>query len=141
VRWRLADVLIAQERFDDAKIQLDAARFGFDELLGRHILAFADHAAEFYSGIGNDCRRTLELARTNAANRPTRRAIRQVQTIAVSAGEAAAAGDLYEKRKLEYHPPRGRRIPGNHDEPKWLFVFNSNFLRMNQDDRSARRKR
>jgi tetratricopeptide (TPR) repeat protein len=100
VRWRLADVLIAQERLDEAKMQLDAARFGFDELLDRHLLAFADHAAEFYAGSGNDHRRALELARTNAANRPTRRAVRQVQTIAVSAGEAAAAGDLHEARKL-----------------------------------------
>jgi len=88
VRWRLADVLIAQQRLDEAKMQLDAARFGFDELLDRHLLAFADHAAEFYAGSGNDPRRALELARTNAANRPTRRAVRQVQTIAVSAGEA-----------------------------------------------------
>lgn len=100
VRWRLADVLIAQERLDEAKMQLDAARFGFDELLDRHLLAFADHAAEFYAGSGNDHRRALELARTNAANRPTCRAVRQVQTIAVSAGEAAAAGDLHEARKL-----------------------------------------
>jgi tetratricopeptide (TPR) repeat protein len=100
VRWRLADMLIAQRKFDEAKIQLDAARFGFDDLLGRHILAFADHAAEFYAGSGNDRRRALELARTNAANRPTRRAVRQVQTIAVSTGEAAA-GDLHEGRKLQ----------------------------------------
>jgi Flp pilus assembly protein TadD len=30
VRWCLADVLIAQERFEEAEIQLDAARLGFD---------------------------------------------------------------------------------------------------------------
>jgi tetratricopeptide (TPR) repeat protein len=94
VQWRLADVLIAQERHKEAKIQLDAARFGFDELLGRHLLAFADHAAEFYAGSGNDHRRALELARTNAVNRPTHRAVRQLQTIAVSAGEAAAVSTL-----------------------------------------------
>jgi tetratricopeptide (TPR) repeat protein len=79
VRWRLADVLIAQGRFEEAETQLDAARFGFDELLGRHLLAFADHAAEFYAGSGNDCRRALELARANVANRPTRRAINQAR--------------------------------------------------------------
>jgi hypothetical protein len=39
-------VLIAQERFKEAKTQLDAARFGFDKLLERQLLAFADHAAE-----------------------------------------------------------------------------------------------
>ena len=42
-----------------------------------------------YAGSGNDRRRALELARANLANRPTRRALKQVQTIAVSAGEAA----------------------------------------------------
>jgi hypothetical protein len=88
VRWRLADVLIAQERFDEAEIQLDAARSGFEELLRKHLLAFADHAAEFYAGSGNDCRRALALARANVANRPTRRAAEQVQRIVVNPGEA-----------------------------------------------------
>jgi tetratricopeptide (TPR) repeat protein len=82
VHWPLADVLIAQDRFEEAETQLDAARFGFDELLGRHLLAFADHAAEFYAGSGNDCQRALELARVNVANRPTRRAIKQAHAIA-----------------------------------------------------------
>ncbi len=89
VRWRLADVLIAQGRFEEGKGQLDTARAGFEELLARHLLAFADHAAEFYAGSGNDRRRALELARMNFANRPTRRATRQAQAIAVSASEAA----------------------------------------------------
>jgi tetratricopeptide (TPR) repeat protein len=84
VRWRLADVLIAQERFEEAERQLDAARFGFDDLLGRHMLAFADHAAEFYAGSGHDCQRALDLARVNVANRPTRRALKQMHAIAMS---------------------------------------------------------
>jgi tetratricopeptide (TPR) repeat protein len=83
VAWRLADVLIAQERFEEAETQLDAARVRFEELLGRHRLAFADHGAEFYAGSGDDCRRALELARANVANRPTRRAIKQAHAIAV----------------------------------------------------------
>jgi len=81
VRWRLADLMVAQRRFEEAETQLDAARFGFDSLLRRYPLAFADHAAEFYAGSGNDCRRALELARTNAANRPTRRAVKQAHAI------------------------------------------------------------
>jgi len=75
-------VLIAQDRFEEAETQLDAARRGFDELLGRHLLAFADHAAEFYAGSGNDRLRALELARANVTNRPTRRAIKQANAIA-----------------------------------------------------------
>jgi tetratricopeptide (TPR) repeat protein len=81
VRWRLADALIAQERFDEAQTQVEAARSRFEELLSRHLLAFADHAAEFYAGPGNDRRRALELARANVANRPTRRAVKQAQAI------------------------------------------------------------
>ena len=89
VRWRLADVLIAQGRFEEAEAQLDAARFGFDELLGKHMLAFADHAAEFYAGSGGDWRRALELARANVANRPTRRAIERAHAIVVDAPPTA----------------------------------------------------
>jgi tetratricopeptide (TPR) repeat protein len=85
VRWRLADVLIAQARFEDGERQLDAARSGFEELLGKHPLAFADHAAEFYAGSGNDRRRALKLVRANVANRPTRRAVKQAHAIAVNA--------------------------------------------------------
>jgi tetratricopeptide (TPR) repeat protein len=81
VRWRLADVLIARGNFEEGRTELDAARSGFHELVGKHLLAFADHAAEFYAGSGNDPRRALELARTNVANRPTRHAVRQVHTL------------------------------------------------------------
>jgi hypothetical protein len=88
VQWRLADVLVAQGRFEEAETQLEAARLGFEELLEKHLLAFADHAAEFYAGSGNDCRRALELARANVANRPTRRAIKQARAIAVKVRRA-----------------------------------------------------
>ena len=81
VRWRLADVLNAQGRFDEAQTQLDSARLGFDILLEKHALAFADHAAEFYAGSGNDLPRALELARANLANRPSRRAMKQAESI------------------------------------------------------------
>jgi tetratricopeptide (TPR) repeat protein len=90
IRWRLADALIAQARFTEAETHFDAARSGFEELLGKHLLAFADHAAEFYAGSGNDNGRALELARANVANRPTLRAIEQVQ--AVKSGHMRAGG-------------------------------------------------
>jgi hypothetical protein len=90
VRWRLADVLIAQGLLEEGTRQLDAARSGFEELLKKRPLAFADHAAEFYTGSGNDYWRALELARANVANRPTRRAIKQAHAIAAAA--AAAQG-------------------------------------------------
>ena len=87
VRWRLADVLMAQERLEAGKRHLEAARIGFDALLRKHLLAFADHAAEFYSASGSECQRALEFARVNVANRPTRRAIRQAHAIATDIQE------------------------------------------------------
>src|SRR5262249_52308655 len=65
VPWRLGEALLAQGRVAEAEAQLEAARHAFDELLRKHTLAFADHAAEFYAGSGGDCQRALQLARIN----------------------------------------------------------------------------
>ena len=74
VRWRLADALTAQGRFEEAETQLDAARSGFDELAPADTsLPSRTMPAEFYAGSGIDHRRALDLARANVANRPTRR--------------------------------------------------------------------
>jgi hypothetical protein len=94
VHWRLADVMESQGEAADAEAHMHAARSGFEALLSRHLLAFADHAAEFYAGSGNDCRRALQLARINADNRPTLRAFEQAHAIAVSAAETGAATEL-----------------------------------------------
>jgi tetratricopeptide (TPR) repeat protein len=94
VRWRLADAMAMQGRFAEAEQQLAAARSGFELLLEQHLVAFADHGAEFYAGSGNDARRALGLARTNVANRPTLRAYEQAYTIAVNAGAPDAAIEL-----------------------------------------------
>jgi tetratricopeptide (TPR) repeat protein len=82
VLWRLADVSAALERDADAVNYLESARLGFESLLGKHLLAFADHGAAFYAGSGNDPERALELAGINAANRPTARAIAQTHAAA-----------------------------------------------------------
>src|SRR5262245_22764316 len=102
VRWRFADALTAHGRFKEAETQLEAARLGFDELLGRHLLAFADHAAEFYAGSGNDSRRALELACTNVANRPTSRALKQAHAIAMSRDKSEVPNDLHRAPTREF---------------------------------------
>lgn len=84
VSWRLADVLVQQKRGDESATHLCTARVRFEELLARHPLAFADHAAEFYAGSGGDHSRALDLARANLANRPTRRAAELASAIASS---------------------------------------------------------
>jgi tetratricopeptide (TPR) repeat protein len=94
VHWRLADAMSAQGKSANAEAHMQAARSGFESLLERHLLAFADHGAEFYAGSGNDCHRALELARINLANRPILRAFEQAHAIAVSAGEVVAASGL-----------------------------------------------
>ena len=106
VEWRLGDVLAAQCEFEEAEARMKAAHTGFESLLDRHLLAFADHGAEFYAGSGGDLRRALELARVNADNRPTLRALEQAYIIAISADDAAAAFEF-----LSAATRRGLRNP------------------------------
>jgi len=94
VDWRLADILAAQGKLEESEARMKAAHSGFESLLERHLLAFADHGAEFYSESGNDCRRALQLARINADNRPTLWSLEQVHRIATSADNTAAAFEL-----------------------------------------------
>jgi tetratricopeptide (TPR) repeat protein len=94
VSWRLADVLTAEGRFGEADQHLEVARSGFEALLDRHLLAFADHGAEFYAGSGGDVLRALELARVNLKNRPALRALEQAYKIAVAAGETSVATEI-----------------------------------------------
>jgi len=77
VSWRLADIAHAAGCAREAALHLAAARSGFEALLAKHPLAFADHGAEFYAGSGNNPGRALELAALNLANRPTMRACEQ----------------------------------------------------------------
>jgi tetratricopeptide (TPR) repeat protein len=94
VAWRLADIAQLQGETAEAARQLAAARTGFERLLAKHPLAFADHGAEFYAGSGGDAARAFDLARLNLANRPTLRAFEQAHSTALTAGEAAAAARL-----------------------------------------------
>jgi tetratricopeptide (TPR) repeat protein len=86
VSWRLADIAHAAGNAREAALHLAAARSGFEALLAKHPLAFADHGAEFYSGSGGDSPRAFELAKLNLANRPTSRAFELVQATSLAAG-------------------------------------------------------
>lgn len=94
VSWRLSDVALALGRPAEAQALTEAARSGFERLLARHPLAFADHAAEFYAGSGDDARRAFELTRVDLANRPTLRAFESAHEAAIRAGEALEAADI-----------------------------------------------
>jgi tetratricopeptide (TPR) repeat protein len=102
VPWRLADALTGQKRYAEAEVHMEAARFGFETLLERHLLAFADHGAEFYAGSGNDLGRALGLARRNVANRPTLRAFQQAHAIALNAGDTKSASELFAEATMRW---------------------------------------
>jgi tetratricopeptide (TPR) repeat protein len=99
VFWRLSDVMVAMRRFEHAEAWIQAARSGFEVLLKKHSLAFADHGAEFYSGSGNDPARAFELAAINLQNRPTLRAFEQAFAIAVHAGFSVRAFEILSAAK------------------------------------------
>jgi tetratricopeptide (TPR) repeat protein len=119
VRWRLADVLASQKRYGEAEVHMQAAQFGFEALLERHLLAFADHGAEFYAGSGNDWRRALDLARVNVASRPTLRAFEQAHDIAVNAGDREAASQILVEATVRWGSAiafRSSRLAKSHEE-------------------------
>ncbi len=94
VSWRLADVAQAAGQVDEAARHLATARSGFEALMAKHPLAFADHGAEFCLGSGANPARAFEWASLNLANRPTLRAFEQACAAAQAAGDADAAATL-----------------------------------------------
>lgn len=110
VSWRLADVMLARDRFADAQSQLQFARSGFETLLKKHLLAFADHGAEFYSGSGDDAGRAFELAKINVANRPTLRALEQLHGTAIDAGKPDLAAEIIAKASERWGATKAFRL-------------------------------
>jgi tetratricopeptide (TPR) repeat protein len=91
-----ADALRRAGRADEGKAVAARAAARYAEVLARLPLAYADHAASFYLGMGGDPARALDLAKHNADNRPTDEAIELWLTAAQAAGSkdatCAAAG-------------------------------------------------
>lgn len=94
VFWRLADVLFAMGKFGDVEVYMEAARSGFELLLSKHLLAFADHAAEFYLSGNCDVQRAFELASINLTNRQTLRAYELAHATALGAGKSDASSEI-----------------------------------------------
>ena len=100
---------------------MHAAQTGFEALLERHLLAFADHGAEFYAGSGDDPRRALDLARVNVANRPTLRAFEQAHDIAVNAGDREAASQILAEATMRWESAtafRSSRLAKSYSEER-----------------------
>jgi tetratricopeptide (TPR) repeat protein len=84
-----ADALRRLGRGDEARAMTSRAAARFEEVLARLPLAYADHAASFYLGMGHDPARALVLAKRNADNRPTDEAIE----LWLTAAQAASSKD------------------------------------------------
>jgi tetratricopeptide (TPR) repeat protein len=79
------------------------AHVGYQKLLTRYPLAFADHATEFYLGAGDDPNRALDLALLNLGNRKTQRAYGLAIEAATAAGRPVLVCKLVREAKLPTH--------------------------------------
>lgn len=73
--WALLGTLHQEAgRPELAQAAIHHARQRYEALLARHPLAYADHAAEFYLGVGQNPQQAWAWAQLNLQQRPTRRA-------------------------------------------------------------------
>jgi len=112
---------------DDAKKIAAEAAARYDAVVAQYPEAFSDHAARFWLGAGNDPKKALALAKSNAGNRPTEEAL----DLWMATGAGAKSNDdicAAEKAmaKLKYLSERGKRTasaasakcPTSADPPK-----------------------
>jgi hypothetical protein len=86
---QLARILGQMGRNDESSVWRRGAADRYDELTTAHPEAFADHAAEFWLGPGNDPKKGLRFATLNLEARKTPRA-RDLLTQALNANTAGA---------------------------------------------------
>jgi tetratricopeptide (TPR) repeat protein len=87
---QLARILSEIGRVEEAREWRDLAAARYDELIARHLEAFADHAAEFWLDVGGDPDRARWLAGKNLQVRQTPRA-HELLNRATLAGDGAQA--------------------------------------------------
>jgi tetratricopeptide (TPR) repeat protein len=87
---QLARILADAGRTEESSRWRQIAAARYDELVALHPEAFADHAADFWLGVGGDPKKALRLARMNFGSRKTPRA-RALLSRAVAACDAASA--------------------------------------------------
>jgi hypothetical protein len=102
VSWRLAQLYAQQGNAHDARHFLTRTEHSFEQLLGRHELAFADHAVDFYLEEGEDPNKALRLALLNLDNRATLRAFELGYDAAQAARQHLMAQTLAERAALQW---------------------------------------
>jgi tetratricopeptide (TPR) repeat protein len=99
---QLARILGEAGPIEEAREWRDRAALRYDELVARHLEAFADHAAEFWLETAGDPRRALSLAKKNLEVRPTRRA-RELVARATHAGSGAGGTHAHDNGRSHHH--------------------------------------
>ncbi len=77
-----------------AKVHVDAAAKRYDELMGRHPAAFADHAAQFWLDAGGDAKKAFDLAKVNLQSRKTPKAYELAVITALAGHDRKAACEV-----------------------------------------------
>ncbi len=89
------------------RAHLDEAKRGYDALMEKHPLAFADHAGWFYLEAAKDPAKAAEVATRNLTNRRTHEAYELALAALMGAGQTARACEIAdEAAKLKHRPPR-----------------------------------
>ncbi len=88
---QLAGLLQATGKEAEAQQLLERAKAGFEHWTSRHPLAFSDHAAKFWLGLGADPKKALALAEANLTARRSAEAL-ELYSEAVKAADAKVRG-------------------------------------------------
>jgi hypothetical protein len=97
VSWRLAQLYAQKGEAHEASQHLARTGRSFDYVLGRHELAFADHAVDFYLEEGDNPEKALQLAMLNLDNRATLRAFELSHEAALACRQQTLAQTLADR--------------------------------------------
>ncbi|MEP6902750.1 MAG: hypothetical protein ABJA66_13445 [Actinomycetota bacterium] len=98
----LGEILIRSGESPDGLRQISRARQRFESLLAGQTLAFADHAAKFFLGPGNDAERAWTLAQKNLVNRETRESFALAIRSAQATGRKSEMCALVTKARVKF---------------------------------------
>jgi hypothetical protein len=102
VSWRLAQLYAQKGEAHEASHHLARTRRSFECVLGRHELAFADHAVGFYLEEGDNPEKALQLAMLNLDNRATLRAFELSHEAAQACGQQTLAQTLADRALTQW---------------------------------------
>ncbi|MEI8401481.1 MAG: tetratricopeptide repeat protein [Alcaligenaceae bacterium] len=102
VSWRLAQLYEQKGEAREASHHLARTQQSFERVLGRHELAFADHAVDFYLEEGDNPEKALQLATLNLNNRATLRAFELSHEAALACGQQLLAQSLADRAALQW---------------------------------------